>query len=164
MLCRIIFVYFLCFSIYNNVYLDLVKAIKKMFVNDIGEFIFENYYKQIGFSKESNCYPMKRSKRRDLLLFVNKFIQKIPDPRNAIEKNKSFLSKKNRKSVKQSEMITYEPKTENPNIYDIKSVIKEHPKTSYKLSKTIKKGENVASNSSLYSDTKKRDKFLNKKI
>ena len=61
-------------------------------------------------------------------------------------------------------MITYEPKTENPNIYDIKSVIKEHPKTSYKLSKTIKKGENVASNSSLYSDTKKRDKFLNKKI
>ena len=135
-----------------------------MFVNDIGEFIFENYYKKIGFSKESNYYPMKRLKRRDLLLFVNKFIQKIPDPCNAIEKNKSFLSKKNRKSVKQSEIITYEPKTENPNIYDIKSAIKEHPKTSYRLSKTIKKGENVASNSSLYSDTKKLDKFFNKKI
>ena len=136
---RIIFVYFLYFPIYNNVYLDLVKAIKKMFVNDIGEFIFENYYKEIGFSKESSYYPMKLLKRRDLLLFVNKLIQKIPDPPNAIEKNKSFLSKKNRKSVKESEIITYQPKTENPNIYDTKSVIKEHPKTSYKLSKTIKK-------------------------
>ena len=52
-------------------------------------------------------------------------------------------------------MITYQPKTfENPNIVDIKSVIAEHPKNSYKLCKTIKKGEKVGFNRSLNSDTK----------
>ena len=52
-------------------------------------------------------------------------------------------------------MITYQPKTfENPNIVDIKPVIAEHPKTSYKLCKTIKKGEKVGFNRSLNSDTK----------
>ena len=37
----------------------------------------------------------------------------------------------------------------------IKSVIAEHPKTSHKLSKTIRQTEKVGSNSFLYSDTKK---------
>ena len=58
--------------------------------------------------------------------------------------------------VKQSEIITYQSKTfENPNIIDIKSIIREHPKTSHKLFKTIKQAEKVGSNSSFYSDTKK---------
>ena len=48
--------------------------------------------------------------------------------------------KKNRKLVKKSEIITYQQKTfENPNNVDMKSVIIEHPKTSHKLSKTIRK-------------------------
>ena len=43
---------------------------------------------------------------------------------------------KNTKSVKQSQVFTYRPKTfENPNIVDIKLVITEHPKTSNKLCK-----------------------------
>ena len=45
--------------------------------------------------------------------------------------------------------------TKNTNIVDIKSVIIEHPKTSHKLSKTIKQAEKVRSNSSLYNNTKK---------
>ena len=50
----------------------------------------------------------------------------------------SFIRKKNRKSVKQSEIITYESQTfEKPNTVDIKLIITEHPKTSHKLSKTI---------------------------
>ena len=36
-------------------------------VNEIKNFIFENYYKQIGFSKENSNYSMKRLKK-DLLL------------------------------------------------------------------------------------------------
>ena len=32
--------------------LNIIKAIKKMSVNHLRDFIFENYYKQIGFSKE----------------------------------------------------------------------------------------------------------------
>ena len=68
--------------------------------------------------------------------------------------------KKNRKSIKQSEITTYQPQTfQIPNIVNIKSVITEHPKTVHKLSKNIRKAEKVDSNSSLYSDTKKVKKF-----
>ena len=75
------------------------------------------------------------------MLLINKLIVKIPDPRSAKKHYQSFLRKKNRKLVKHSEIITYQPKTfENPNTVDIKSVITEHPKTSHKLSKTIGKG------------------------
>ena len=94
--------------------------------------------------------------KKDLLLHASKLIEKVPDPRNAKEHYQSFIRKKNRKSVKQSEIITYQPKTcENPNIVDIKSVITGHPKTSHKLSKTIINGEKVGCNSSLYGDTNK---------
>ena len=73
----------------------------------------------------------------------------MPDPRNAEKHYQSFLRKKNSKSVKQSEIITYQPKPfENPNIADIKSGVTEHPKTSRKLFKIIRKGEKVGSNSS----------------
>ena len=72
-----------------------------MFINEIKDFILENYYKRIGFSKESSYYLMKRlKKRKDLLLLANKLIEKIPDPRNATELCQSFIRKKNTKSVK----------------------------------------------------------------
>ena len=70
----------------------------------------------------------------------NKLIEKIPDARNAKYHDQSFLTKKNTKLVKQSEIITYQPNTfKNPNIVDTKSVITEHPKTSHKLCKTIRR-------------------------
>ena len=34
--------------------LNIPKAIKKMSVNEIRDFIFENYYKRIGFSEENS--------------------------------------------------------------------------------------------------------------
>ena len=90
-----------------------------------------------------------------MLSLATKLTANIPDPRNAKVHYQSFIRKKNAKSVKQSKLITYQLKTfENPNI-DIKPVITEHPKTSHKLSKTIRQAEKVGSNSSLYSDTKK---------
>ena len=63
--------------------------------------------------------------------------------------------RKTTKSVKQSEIITFEKTFESPNIVHIKLVITEHPKTSHKLSKTLRPAEKVGSNSSFYSDTKK---------
>ena len=87
-------------------------------------------------------------------MLANKLIEKVPDPRNAKEQYESFLRTKSRKSVNQSEIITYQPKTFDT--ADIKSVNAEHPETSHKLFKTIRKGEKVDSNSSLYNDTKKR--------
>ena len=35
-----------------------------MTVNEIRGFIFKNYYKQIGFSKENTYYSMKQHKKR----------------------------------------------------------------------------------------------------
>ena len=131
-----------------------------MSVNEIRSVVFENYYKR--FSKENIYYSIKRLKRKDLLLVAKKLIEKILDPQNAKENYQSFLRRKNRKSVKQSEIITYKPKTfENPNIADIKSVITEHPKTLHKLYKTIRQAEKVGSNSSLDGDTKKSKRCKN---
>ena len=122
-----------------------------MTINEIRDFFLENYYKRIGFYKESSYYSMKcLKKKKDLLLLTNKLIEKVPDPHNNKEHYQSFIRKKNRKSVKQSDIITYQPKTsENANIVDIKSIITEHPKMSHKLSKTMGKVEKVGSNSSL---------------
>ena len=74
---------------------------------------------------------MKRLNKKDLLLLANKLIRNIPDLCNAKEHYQSFIIKKNRKSVKQSEIITYQPKTSD--IADIKSIIIENPKTSHKF-------------------------------
>ena len=95
-------------------------------MSEIRDFIFENL-------------SVKHLKRKDLLLLASKLIEKITDPHNAKEYYESFLKKKNRKSGKQSEIFTYQPKPfENPNIVDIKLVLTEHPQISLKLSKTIR--------------------------
>ena len=79
----------------------------------------------------------------------------IPDSCNAEEHYKSFIIKENRKSVKQLEIITYQPRNfQDPNIVDIKSIITGHLNTSHKLSKNIRQPEKVGSNSSLYGDWK----------
>ena len=71
--------------------LNIAGATKKMCVNKIREFIFENFYKQIGFSKEGSYYSMNRLEREDLLLLAfNKLIEKVPDPCNAKEHYQSF--------------------------------------------------------------------------
>ena len=56
-----------------------------MSLNDIRDFIFENYYKRIEFSKESSYYSMKCLKRKKLLMLANKLFGKVPDPRKARE-------------------------------------------------------------------------------
>ena len=61
--------------------LNIASVTKKMSINKIRDFIFENYYKQIGFSKENSYYSMKHQKQ-NLQLLANKLTEKIPDPRN----------------------------------------------------------------------------------
>ena len=36
--------------------LGVIHVVKNMSINKIKDFMFENYYKQIGFSKESSYY------------------------------------------------------------------------------------------------------------
>ena len=42
-----------------------------MSVNELRDFIFENYDKRIGFVKERIYYSMKRLKKKDLLFQPN---------------------------------------------------------------------------------------------
>ena len=66
--------------------LNIARDVKKMSLNEIRDFIFENYYKQIGFSEENSYHLMKRlKKKKDLLLLANKLIEKIRDCGNAKE-------------------------------------------------------------------------------
>ena len=67
---------------------------------------------------------MKHLNKNDLQLLANKLIKSIPGLCNAKEYYQSFIIKNNRKSIKQSEIITYQPKSfEKSGIVDIKSVI-----------------------------------------
>ena len=81
-------------------------------------------------------------------------------------------NKNKNKSVKWSKRIIQQPNTlKSPNIIDIKSVTIEHPKTSHKLSKTIKQakkcdqvgGSDNSSTSPFYSETKKKEKIFDEK-
>ena len=56
--------------------LNIARAIKKMTVNKLIDFVFENYYKQIGFVKERSYYSTERLKRKNLLLLATKLIEK----------------------------------------------------------------------------------------
>ena len=95
-------------------------------------FIFENYYRQIVFTKENSYYALEHQKKNDLLLLTTKLTttkKNIPDASNDKEYYKSFLKNENQKQLKQSKVITQQPKTiENQNIIDINSFTIEHPK------------------------------------
>ena len=70
-----------------------------MSVNKIRDFIFVNYYKQIGFSRENSFYSIKHQKKKSTF-FAAKLTEQIPDPFNAKEHYQSLIRKKNSKSVK----------------------------------------------------------------
>ena len=44
--------------------INITRATKKIPVNEIRDFIFENYYKQNEFSKANSCYSIKPLKKR----------------------------------------------------------------------------------------------------
>ena len=77
-------------------------------------------------------------KKRFIVAWINRNRNiDIPNPRNAEEHYQSYLSKKNRKSVKQSEIITYQAKFRVT--VDIKPVITEDPQNSHKLFNATRK-------------------------
>ena len=56
-----------------------------MTVQELKDFIFENYYRRIGFTVQNIYYSIKHQKKYDLLLLATKLIKKIPDASNAKE-------------------------------------------------------------------------------
>ena len=84
-------------------------------------------------------------KKRDLLLLATKLTKKITDATNAKQYCHSYLKRKNTKLVKASKIFTQQPNIfENPNTVDIKSVTIQHPKTSHKLSRSIRQAKKVS--------------------
>ena len=51
--------------------LNLARAIKKMSVNEIRLFIFENYYKRIGFSKGNSILIQNQLLQNIQKLYIN---------------------------------------------------------------------------------------------
>ena len=102
--------------------LNIASAIKKMRVNEIRDFIFENYYKQIGFVKERSYSRKILQKKKDLLLLANKLIEEIPDPRNAEEHYQSFIRKENTKLVNKSKIKIKINKNKSKNYSATKNV------------------------------------------
>ena len=52
--------------------LKITSAIKKMTVNELGDFIYENYYKRIKFARENSYYSIKKKKKKYLQLIATK--------------------------------------------------------------------------------------------
>ena len=121
----------------------------------------ETIINELDFLEKKSYCSLKRLKKEILLLLASKLIDNIPDLLNAKEHYESFWRQE--KSVKQSEIITYQPNIfRNPNIVDINSDIIEHPNTSHKLSKTIRRSEKIDSDT-LYIVTQKVQIFWTKK-
>ena len=59
--------------------LEILNAIKKMTIKELRDVIYENYYRQTGFTKENSNYSMKHQKKKDLLSFATKLIKKFED-------------------------------------------------------------------------------------
>ena len=47
--------------------LNIASTIKKMTINKLRDFIFERYYKRIGFSKEKSYYAMKNQEKKSTI-------------------------------------------------------------------------------------------------
>ena len=52
--------------------LKITSAIKKMTVNELGDFIYENYYERIKFARENSYYSIKKKKKKYLQLIATK--------------------------------------------------------------------------------------------
>ena len=69
---------------FSNILLNIINvasAIKRISVNEIRDFVFENYYKQIRFSKKTVIIQWNISNRcKDILLFVYKLKEKLSGP------------------------------------------------------------------------------------
>ena len=126
----------------------------------------KTFIDELDFLKKTVTIQWNIRRKKDLLLLPIKSEEKIHYATNIL--SILFEEKKNTKLVKWWKIIAQQPKAfENANIVNIKSVTIEHPKTSCKLSKTIKQAEKISqvsvagknSDSPLYSETEKKNFF-----
>ena len=86
--------------------LDIASAIKKIPVNEIRDFIFEDYYKELIFLRKTVIIQWN-IRKKIFKMFAIKLKEKIPNPLSAKECYQSFIRKESTESVKQSNMIVW---------------------------------------------------------
>ena len=56
--------------------LNIASAIKKISIDELRDFIFENYFKEIGFVKGRSYYSMKCLERKKFVVTCNQINRK----------------------------------------------------------------------------------------
>ena len=74
--------------------LNIASAMKKVAVDELRYFIFENCYKGIEFAKGRSYYSMKHLKNKGFVVAWNQINRKCTWPHNAREHYQSFIKKK----------------------------------------------------------------------
>ena len=69
---------------------NIGSPIKRMTVNEVNDFIFENYYKQIRFPKRKQLL-FRETFEKKICYYLQKLIEKMLDPTNA---NQYYLKRK----------------------------------------------------------------------
>ena len=101
----------MCFPIYNNVYPKYYQGQDKDVYQWNQQLCLWKLLNQLDSLKKAVIIKLNTWKEKTYCcLLTNKLIGKVPDGCNAKEHYQSFLRKQNRKSVKQSEIITYNQK------------------------------------------------------
>ena len=161
---RPFFFWLFVFSYIIMYILNIARAIKKMSVNEIRDFIFKNYYKELDFLKKTVIIQWNTWKKW-FISACKQIKRKIPDPRNVKERYQSFIRKKHTKLANQLKNNYLSTKNFwKPKYCWCKINYYRISKTSQKLSKTIRQAKKVGPNYLLYSDTKKVKIFETKKM
>ena len=82
---------------YNGAYFEHRKCYIKKTVKGHTEFLFENYYKWLGFTEEDSYYSLKKKMKQDLVLFTAILIEKTSDFVKAKEHYDLFSKRKVKK-------------------------------------------------------------------
>ena len=75
--------------------LNILIAIKRMTIKKPRDFIYENYYRRIGFPETNRYYSINDQKKKDFFMLAAKL--KMHDPSNTKEYYQSYLKRKNAK-------------------------------------------------------------------
>ena len=75
--------------------------IRNVIINELGDFVFENYRRKTGFEREDSYYLIKHQKKKDLQLFAIKLTEKKCQIKGMPRKTINLIRKKNKQTNKQ---------------------------------------------------------------
>ena len=73
--------------------------IRNVIINELGDFVFENYRRKTGFEREDSYYLIKHQKKKDLQLFAIKLTEKKYQIKGMPRKTINLIRKKTNKQT-----------------------------------------------------------------